>query len=127
MMKLLSVASVSVLLFILPRTDHPDAATLGGRVTDENLVAIANATISAGNVFTREIEFVKSDTTGLYRFTGLRQGRYSVLGKAEGHGSTWVFNVFLFRGQHTQLDLMLPSSGKEVRLDDGIEIVRDTK
>ena len=34
MMKLLSIGTV--LLLALARIDHPDAASLGGRVTDEN-------------------------------------------------------------------------------------------
>ena len=105
MIKLLSLAAVSMLVLILPRTGNPDAASLGGRVTDENLVAIASATVSARNAFSGEVESMKSDATGLYKFTGLRQGRYSVFVKAEGSCSKWVFNVFLFRGEHTHLDL----------------------
>jgi hypothetical protein len=122
MMKLLSIGTVFMLA--LARTDHPDDASLGGRVTDENLVPIASATISARNVFSGEVEYARSDATGLYKFTGLRQGRYSVFAEAEGYGCRWVFNVFLFRGKSTELDLILTTCPKEVPSDGATESVR---
>jgi hypothetical protein len=112
MMKLFALASISMLVLILPRTEHPEAASLGGRVMDENHVAISAATVSVRHAFSGEVEFAQSDAAGLYRVDGLRQGRYSVFGKAEGHGCTWVFNILLYRGQHTTLDLTLPKSRK---------------
>src|SRR5688500_12947616 len=105
MMKLFVIAGISMLAFVVPGTDHPDEASLGGRVTDENLLAISGATVSAQHVFSGEVEIVLTDSKGLYRFDGLKQGRYSVFGKAEGYGCIWVFNVLLHRGQHTALDL----------------------
>jgi Carboxypeptidase regulatory-like domain len=113
MMKLFALASISMLVLILPRTEDPEAASLGGRVMDENHVAISAATVSVRHAFSGEVEFAQSDAAGLYRVDGLRQGRYSVFGKAEGHGCTWVFNILLYRGQHTTLDLKLPKSRKE--------------
>jgi hypothetical protein len=62
MMKLLSIGTV--LLLALARTDHPDAASLGGRVTDENMAAIPSATISVRNVFSGDVEFARSDFAG---------------------------------------------------------------
>ena len=59
----------------LPRIDDPDLASLGGQVTDENQRAIAGATVSATNVFSREVQVAQSDATGFYRLTALRQGR----------------------------------------------------
>ena len=126
MIKLFGLATVLVLL-ILPRIDDPDAASLGGRITDENLRAIAGATVSATNVFSREVEVAQSDAAGFYKLGPMRQGRYSVFAKAEGHGCTWVFNVVLFRGQRTQLDLTLHGSQKKVRTGDCTEVVRSTK
>jgi hypothetical protein len=114
---LFGLATVLVVL-ILPRIDDPDAASLGGRITDENQVAIDGATVSATNVFSQEVQVVQSDAAGFYKLTPLRQGRYSVFAKAEGHGCTWVFNVLLYRGQHTQLDLTLRGSQKKVRTGD---------
>jgi len=124
--KLFGLATVLVLL-ILPRIDDPDAASLGGRITDENLRAIDGATVSATNVFSREVEVAQSDAAGFYKLGPMRQGRYSVFAKAEGHGCTWVFNVVLFRGQHTQLDLTLRGAQKKVRTGDCTEVVRSTK
>jgi hypothetical protein len=124
--KLFALATVLVLL-ILPRMNDPDAASLGGRVTNENLRAIDGATVSATNVFSREVEIAQSDAAGFYKLGPMRQGRYSVFAKAEGHGCTWVFNVVLFRGQRTQLDLTLRGSPKKARTGDCTEVVRSTK
>jgi len=124
--KLFGLATVLVLL-ILPRIDDPEEASLGGSITDENLRAIDGATVSATNVFSREVEVAQSDATGYYKLGPMRQGRYSVFAKAEGHGCTWVFNVFLFRGQHTQLDLTLRGSQKKVRTGDCTEALRSKK
>jgi hypothetical protein len=127
MIRLLLLAGVSIFVVTLPSTDHPDGGSLGGRVTDEGLVAIAGAKVSARNVFSGDGVSSESDVAGLYKFTGLRQGRYSVFGKAEAHGCTSVFNVFVFRGQHTQLDLMLSRSRKQFRTGDCIQVARSTK
>ena len=126
MTKLIGLGTV-LLILVLPRIDHPDAASLGGRITDESLVAIRGATVSATNVFSREVETTQSDADGFYKLIGLQQGRYSVFVKTEDHGCKWVFNVFLFRGQHTQLDLTLAKSQKKVRKDGCTERVRSEK
>jgi hypothetical protein len=124
MMKLLSMGTVFVLA--LARIDHPDDASLGGRVTDENLAPIASATISARNLLSGEVEYARSDANGLYKFTGMRQGRYSVFAEAEGYGRRWVFNIFLFRGKYTQLDLVLATCRKGVPSDGCTESGRGT-
>jgi hypothetical protein len=124
MLKLLSIGTMLVLA--LARIDHPDDASLGGRVTDGNLVPIPSATISARSVFSGEVEYSRSDATGLYKFTGLRQGRYSVFAEAEGYGRRWVFNIFLFRGEHTELELVLTRCRKEVPSDRCTQTVRST-
>jgi hypothetical protein len=111
-MKLISIA-VGLVLVIAPRgTDDPQAASLGGRVIDENKVGIALATVSTRNVFSGETEYARTSLTGEYRFAGLRQGRYSVFAQAEGYGCRWIMNVILRRGEHTQLDLVLTASRK---------------
>jgi len=114
MLKLLPAAGVSVLLLVLPRTIDPDAASLGGRVTDQNTTPIEAARISARNKFSGEVEIVESDAAGLYKIDRLQQGRYSVFAHAEGYGCAWVLNVFLCRGEYTNLDLVLTRSGKKV-------------
>jgi carboxypeptidase family protein len=122
MMKLLSMSAV--FLLAIARTDHPDAASLGGHITDETMVAIPSATISARNVFSDVVESARSDSTGSFEFTGLRQGRYSVFANAEGYGCTWVFNVVLYRGKRTQLDLILRASRKGVPSEECNDSVR---
>ena len=112
MIKLFTLVSLSMLVLILPRID-PDVASLGGQVTAEKLAGIAAATISARNAFSGEVEYATSDATGLYKFAALRQGRYSVFVEAEDYCSKWVFNVFLVRGEHTHLDVMLVGSRKK--------------
>lgn len=125
MMKLLSVSAVLLLAFA--RIDHPDAASLGGRITDENRVAIPLATISARNVFSDDVEYARSDSQGSYEFIGLRQGRYSVFASAEGYGCAWAFNVFLYREKRTQLDLMLRASNNGVPSEECKEWVRNSR
>jgi hypothetical protein len=66
------------------------------------------------NKFSGEVEIAKSSSAGLYRIAGLRQGRYSVFAQAESYGCRWVLNVLLFRGKHTNLDLVLTDSQKKV-------------
>jgi hypothetical protein len=119
--------TAALLVLLLPRIDDSDLASMGGQVTDENQRPIARATVSATNVFSQDVQVAQSDATAFYRLTALRQGRYSVFAKAEGHGCTWVFNVLLFRGQHTHLDLKLRRSQKEVRAGDCTEAVRSTQ
>src|SRR4051812_45662336 len=104
-MRLMSIGIALVLTIVFARTDDPDAASLGGRITDNNLAAIPSATISVRNVFSADNDYTKSDWAGSFKFNGMRQGRYSVFATAEGYGCTSVFNVFLFRGKRTQLDL----------------------
>ena len=119
MIRLLGLAGASAAY--TSAEDHPDAATLGGRVTDEKQLGITGAAISATNVFSREVEFTQSDAGGFYKLIGLRQGRYSVFVKTEDYGCKWIFNIFLYRGQHTQLDVALTRSQKKIRTVDCVE------
>jgi hypothetical protein len=125
MVKLFPLVAISVVLWILPRTEDPDTASLGGRVTDESNAPIAAARISVRNKFSGDVEIVRSDEAGLYRIGGLRQGRYSVFAQAEGHGCTWVLDVILFRGKHTNLDLILTGSRKTT--DDCMDSIRSAQ
>ena len=116
-MKLVSIA-VGLMLAIVPRgTDDPETASLGGRVTDESNAGISSATVSTRNVFSGETEYVRTTHTGEYRFTGMKQGRYSVFARAEGYGCRWVMNVILHRGKHTELHLVLTTSRKDAPSD----------
>ena len=117
---LLLFASLSPLSLIILRYDHPDAGVLGGRVKYVEGEAIAGATVSAYNVFTRETKRVKTDEKGLYEFTGMRQGRYNVFLKAEGYCERWIFAVFIVRGERTHLDLTL--TGKTPKGSGCVEI-----
>ena len=126
MFKLSGLATV-LLLLVVPRIDDPDAASLGGRITNENHEPIVGATVSATNVFSQEVEATQSDATGFYKLAALRQGRYAVFATAEGYGCTSVLNVLLFRGQHTQLDLTLRGPHKKVRVGECTDPVRSTK
>lgn len=115
MVKLFLIAT-SVMLVVAPlRNGHPDRASLGGRVTDEDRLAVASATVSARNIFSGESEYTTTGTGGFYKFDAMKQGRYSVFVEAEGYGTTWVPTVFLVRGQHTELDITLARSRKDRR------------
>jgi len=109
MARLVSIASLTLLLLILPR-DHPDGASLSGRVTDEKLAPIADATVSIRNVSYGEVDTTRTNATGAYAFVRLRQGRYSMFIEAAGYCSRSVFNVILIREQRTELDVTLNRS-----------------
>jgi len=106
-MTLFLLASILTFARIVPPSDHPDAASLLGRVTYVEGNVIAGATVTAYNVFTREFKNVPSNEKGWYEFAGMRQGRYTVSVRAEGYCEKWIFNVFLVRGERTHLDLTL--------------------
>jgi len=112
MMTRLLGASSLLLLLVLPRLDDPEMASLRGRITDENNCPIDRATIVAKNVFSRDVWSARSDVIGLYELSGLRQGRYSVFVSAEGYGCKSLFNVLLFRGKNTDLDVTLSRANK---------------
>jgi hypothetical protein len=109
-MKLLAVGAALIMALYPRATVDPDLGSIGGRVMDEKLVGIPSATVSARNVFTGAIEYVRSDAVGEYKFTNLRAGRYSVVARAEGYGCKWVLNVVVFRGKYTELDLVITKS-----------------
>jgi hypothetical protein len=127
MMKLFLLMVISVLLPAIPRTEDPEAASLGGRVSDQGGAPIAGARISVRNKFSGEVEIAKSDEAGLYRVAGLRQGQYSVFAQAEGYGCSLVLNVLLFRGRHTKLNLTLTDSRKKVPSVNCMELIRSTQ
>jgi hypothetical protein len=97
----------SLFALTLLRSDHPDAASLEGRVTYVEGEVIAGATVSVYNVSNDGVERVETDATGFYKLNCMKQGRYRIVVKAEGYCQKWVLNVFLFRGEHTRLDLTL--------------------
>jgi len=112
MMTRLLGASSLLLLLAVARSDDPDMAALRGRIADENNCAIDRATIVAKNVFSRDVWSARSDAAGMYELSGMRQGRYSVFVSAEGYGCKSLFNVLLFRGKNTELDVTLSSANK---------------
>jgi hypothetical protein len=125
-MKLLLAVTVSVFLAAVPRVQHPDGASLGGRVTDEEAVPIPGARISVRSKFSGKVQVVRSNAAGMYRIAGLKQGRYSIFARAESYGSTCVFNVILYRGKHTNLDLVLTDSLKRETSGNCAETIRST-
>jgi hypothetical protein len=108
------MVSVLGVLLLMPRSDFPEAASLGGTVTDVNRNAIASASVSARNVFSGDTVVTKTDAEGAYLISGMRKGRYSVFAKAGGYGCVWVRTVFLFPGKTTKLDIVLPEGGKSL-------------
>ena len=108
MLKSLITGTFALLLLVLPGTEQPDAASLGGRVVNDAAAPIAGATISVRNTFTGDTSITTSDPSGVYLFTGVPKGRYSALAIAEGHGCVWAPNIFVYSGKHTKRDFVLP-------------------
>lgn len=95
---------------IVTPMEHPDRASLGGRVTDQAGAPVRGATVSATNTFTQDTVVARTDNEGLYGWKGLRQGRYSLFVSADGYGCLWMFDICLYRGEHTELNLTLRRS-----------------
>jgi hypothetical protein len=111
-MSVLSIGLTTILALFPLVVSDPDTGSIIGRVMDEKLVGVPAATVSARNVFSGDVTYVQSDAAGVYKIVDLRPGRYSVFARAEGHGCKWVLNVPVFRGGHTQLDLVITKSRK---------------
>jgi hypothetical protein len=116
-MKLITIGAALILALYPRNSSDPESGSIGGRVTDEKLIPIASAALSARNIFSGDVNYVRSDTTGTYRFAELRPGRYSVFAKAEGYGCTWILRVPVFRGKHTELDVVITKSPKGAASD----------
>ena len=110
MVKLISLAAISLLLFIEPRAEDPDTAILEGRVTDPRNAPISGASVSVRNSLSGKVDVAITDVKGWYILAGLQQGRYSAFTTAEGYGCVWIFNVPLFRGERARLDFTLGDS-----------------
>ena len=115
MFKAATIGVLSLLTFVLPRTEQPDRSSVGGFVWDDRHRPIADATISMRNVFSGDVSITTSDKAGNYLIANLPKGRYSAIVMADGYGCIWIPNVFLYSGEHTRLDFVLP------RIRPGIE------
>ena len=99
-----------VLLLVFARGEGPNSCSVTGHVRDEFRVSIAGATVSIRSAFSRDVQSTKTDENGIYKLSGLRQGRHSAFATADGYSSLWVFNVLLHPAEETRLDFMLPRS-----------------
>lgn len=112
-MKLISVASLLLALFILPRGQ--ETASVSGYVTDEHGSAIPRAVISLRRNFSGEVARAKSGSSGFYRIGDLPQGRYSAFASAEGYGCVWTPSVILFAGTETALDFVMHAGAERCK------------
>jgi hypothetical protein len=98
------------LLLVFARGEGPNSCSMIGHVSDEFRVSIAGATVSIRSAFSSDVQSTKTDENGMYKLSGLRQGRHSAFATADGYSSLWVFNVLLHPAEETRLDFMLPRS-----------------
>jgi hypothetical protein len=113
-----------VLLLALAGGEGPNSCSVTGYVSDEFRGSIAGATVSIRSAFSSDLQSTKTDENGMYKLSGLRQGRHSAFATAEGYSSLWVFNILLHPAEETRLDFMLPRAkrGQEssaLQTDDG--------
>ena len=96
-----------VLFLALARGEGPNLCSVTGYVSDEGRDSIPGATVSIRSAFSGDVQSTKTDESGMYKLTGLRQGRYSAFATAEGYSSLWVFNVLLHPAEERRLDFVL--------------------
>jgi len=100
----------ATLLCVLIFSPRPASAapqgTLHGRVTDPLGAVVPGASVAllANN---HETEHAQTTAEGVYEFSGLEAGRYSVRVQASGFGSETSASVFVPGEGTTQLDVML--------------------
>ena len=70
--------AIGVLFAAIPAAAQLDTAQLGGRVTDPQGLAVANAKVSVRNQGTGATRDVTADSSGHYEFVGLPPGHYEL-------------------------------------------------
>lgn len=89
------------------------SASFGGRATDSSGNVIVGATIRATNLATNQSWTVTTDSSGVYRFTDLPPGRYSVVLESSGFKSV-SREVETRVGQSSTVDFILDPEIQEL-------------
>ncbi len=113
---MLARAVIVAMLCLLPgpAAAQPSAATLIGRVVDQQSAAVPGTTITIQQVATSATWSVTSDGEGRFTFAMLAPGRYDLEATLDGF-SPWRTNLTLEVGQQRALNVML--SPGTVRVD----------
>ena len=105
------LALLLVLVFV-PGSLHAqiDTGSITGRVLDPSGAVIPAAEITLRNVATNVKTDTQSTATGVYVFTGILPGNYTITARAKGFGSYVVREVSVHVQQTLTVDLHLPTA-----------------
>lgn len=81
-------------------------ASIAGTVTDQDNASIAGATVKAANVASGRITIVRTDSSGVYRITGLQPGPYRIRASGEGFADA-VKNITIRAAGKSSIDFLL--------------------
>jgi hypothetical protein len=108
MRRLTSITSAALLVIALCATAFAQGtATLTGTVADPNGAVVSGATVTATNVATNVSYNTQTTDAGLYRFSALPVGGYTVKVESSGFSTAQVEQVVLTVGQAVTQDIKL--------------------
>lgn len=88
-----------------------------GTVTDPQKSIVPNATVTATNVGTNQVETVTSDENGTFVINNLQPGTYNVVVNRTGFGDFTAQRVVVEVGQTTTLDATLAVAGQTATVE----------
>ena len=103
-------------------------ATLTGTVTDPNGAVVPGATVSVTNVGTNIVTTTHTNQDGIYTFTALQPGEYTVAAELSGFKRNVQTGIVLQIAQASRLDIPLEVGAvtEEVRVVSQAPLVRST-
>ena len=116
-MKKLSVGSLVLLGFFLAVNVFGQDASLGGTVTDPSGGVIPDATVTATNESTGVVSTAVSNAAGVYSFSRLLFGAYTVKAEQKGFQSKSFTKVTLESGQQARLNFQLQVSAMATSIE----------
>jgi tetratricopeptide (TPR) repeat protein len=106
---LLTVAATSVGLAVGQGIDSADSVTLTGVVRNPDKRPVAGATVVLTSKSSSQALTSRTDAQGNYRFSGLRDGAYTLQATLAGLGKTMPTAVILEKREQKTVDLTLDS------------------
>jgi len=90
-----------------PAFSQSSTGSISGTVTDQNNAVVQGATVLAKNTATRSPRSVVTNSSGLYRLTGLPPGPYEISIEAEGFKTFTQTSITIDVAQSVNIDAVL--------------------
>lgn len=120
---------IAILLVVLPCAFGQENATINGTANDPTGAVVANATVKLTNNDTNETRTSVTNGSGLFNFTGLRIGRYTLTITAAGFKSSARSGIVLNTAQTLEenVSLEVGSEGQTVDVQaDALQVQSET-